>query len=151
MKNQRQARILEIVSKVDFHTQEEITAMLQSEGFKVTQATVSRDLKDLKLTKNMTTNGIYRYTVTKGHEHVGMVKLNNAMVESIVSVKYSMNNVVIKTFPGLAQAVASGVDSLDLESILGCVAGDDTIIIVTVDEESAAEISEKIKELMKTY
>ena len=151
MKNQRQARILEIVSKCDVQTQEEITAILQNDGFKVTQATVSRDLKDLKLTKNMSSSGLYRYTVSRGHEHIGMVKLNNAMVESIVSVKYSMNNVVIKTFPGLAQAVASGVDALNLESILGCVAGDDTIIIVTVDEESSAEISEKIKELMKIY
>ncbi|MBQ9112133.1 MAG: arginine repressor [Clostridia bacterium] len=151
MKNERQARILEIVSRFEVQTQEEITELLQSEGFKVTQATVSRDLKDLKLTKNMTSTGLYRYSVSRGHDHMGMVKLNNAMLESIISVNYSMNNVVIKTFPGLAQAVASSVDALNIDSILGCVAGDDTIIVVTLDEESSAEISEKIKELMKTY
>ena len=151
MKHQRQARILELISSFDVQTQDEITNMLRAEGFKVTQATVSRDIKDLKLIKNMSASGVYRYTVNKGHDHIGMVKLNHAMVESIISVKYSMTTVVIKTFPGRAQAVASGVDSLNLDSVLGCVAGDDTIIVVTVDVESAAEFSEKIKELMKTF
>lgn len=83
------------------------------------------------------------------HDGTGMARLNNAMLESIINVRYSMNNVVIKTYPGLAQAVASSVDALQLESILGSVAGDDTIIIVTLDEESSLEISDKIKELMK--
>jgi transcriptional regulator of arginine metabolism len=151
MKNERQARILEIIAKFEVQTQEEITELLQTEGFKVTQATVSRDLKDLKLTKTMSPSGLYRYTASRSHDHMGKVKLNNAMLESIIDVKYSLNNVVIKTFPGLAQAVASSVDTLDLDSILGCVAGDDTIIVVTQDEESSAEISDKIKELMKTY
>ena len=151
MKNQRQARILEIISSCDVQTQERITEILQSEGFKVTQATVSRDLRDLKLTKSMTASGSYRYVASKMHDNLGVVKINNAMLESIVSVNYSMNNVVIRTFPGLAQAVASSVDALNLDTILGCVAGDDTIIIVTTDEQSSAEISEKFKELMKTY
>ena len=151
MKNERQARILEIIAKFEVQTQEEITELLQMDGFKVTQATVSRDLKDLKLTKVMSPSGLYRYTASRSHDHMGKVKLNNAMLESIISVNYSMNNVVIKTFPGLAQAVASSVDALDLDSILGCVAGDDTIIVVTQDVESSEEISDKIKELMKTY
>lgn len=151
MKSERQARILEMIAKYEVQTQEEITAWLQREGFKVTQATVSRDLRELKLTKHMSASGKYRYTSVKAHEPTGTVKLNHAMVESIVSVKYSLNNVVIKTYPGLAQAVASSVDALALESILGCVAGDDTIIIVTTDEESSAEISENLREMMKIY
>lgn len=151
MKSERQARILEMIAKYEVQTQEEITAWLQREGFKVTQATVSRDLRELKLTKHMSASGKYRYTAVKLHEPTGMVKLNHAMVESIVSVKYSLNNVVIKTYPGLAQAVASSVDALALESILGCVAGDDTIIIVTADGESSAEISENLREMMKMY
>lgn len=149
MKSERQERILEIIEKYEVQTQEEITARLQAEGFKVTQATVSRDLRDLKLTKNMSPSGKYRYTVTKTHDHVGAVKLNHAMLESIIGVKYSLNNVVIKTLPGLANAVASSVDALALDSILGCVAGDDTIIVVTVDEESSEEISDKLKEMMR--
>ena len=73
------------------------------------------------------------------------------MVDSIVSVNYAGNNIVIKTFPGLAQAVASGVDALNIHNILGCVGGDDTIIIVTTDADASRDISEKIKELMKTF
>lgn len=151
MKSKRQERILELVSKYEIETQEEMMSRLQNEGFKVTQATVSRDLKELKLTKTLTARGTYRYTVNQPRHHLGNVKLNNAMVDSIIQVDYSLNNVVIKTYPGLAQAVASGVDALNMHSILGCVAGDDTIIIVTRDSESAVELSEKLMELMKAF
>ena len=151
MKSQRHARILELVSKYEIETQEDMMSRLQSEGFKVTQATVSRDLKELKLAKTLTARGTYRYSVHAGRAHVGNVKLNNAMVDSIIQVDYSFNNVVIKTYPGLAQAVASAVDALNMHSILGCVAGDDTIIIVTRSEECSAELKEKITELMKSF
>ncbi len=150
MKSQRQKRILEIVSSSDIQTQGEITAILKKEGFKVTQATVSRDLRDLNLKKNVSNKGVSRYTYGKGRDNTEIIRLNSAMVDSIVSVKYSMNTVVIKTLPGLAQAVASGVDALELENVLGCVAGDDTIIVVTVDVESSVEICKKIKDIMKT-
>lgn len=149
MKSERQERILEMITKYDIQTQEEITERLNTDGFKVTQATVSRDLRDLGLTKSMSSSGKYCYSLGRAHAHIGTVKLNRAMLESIVDVKYSLNNVVIKTFPGLAQAVASSVDTLEIDSILGCVAGDDTIIVVTADAESSAEISEKLKEMMK--
>lgn len=151
MKSQRQTRILELVSKYEIETQEEMMSRLQSEGFKVTQATVSRDLRELKLMKTLTARGTYRYSVNAGRHHAGNVKLNNAMVDSIIQVDYSFNNVVIKTYPGMAQAVASAVDSLNMHSILGCVAGDDTIIIVTRGQEDSCELSDKIKELMKTF
>lgn len=151
MKSQRQQRILELVSKYEIETQEDMMSRLQSEGFKVTQATVSRDLKELKLTKVLTARGTYRYAVNVGRQLTGSVKFNNAMVDSIIQVEHSLNNIVIKTYPGLAQAVASGVDALNMHSILGCVAGDDTIIIVTRDIESADEISQTLTELMKTF
>ena len=151
MKSQRHARILELVSKYEIETQEDMMSRLQSEGFKVTQATVSRDLKELKLTKTLTARGTYRYAVNTARQHTGSMKLNNAMVDSIIQVDYSLNNVVIKTYPGLANAVASGVDALNMHSILGCVAGDDTIIIITRDEESSAELSRTLTELMKTF
>ncbi len=150
MKTERQNRILELVSKYEIETQEEMIERLRSEGYMVTQATVSRDLKELKLTKALTARGTYRYCVSNGRSTAGNVKLHNAMADSILHVDYSVNNVVIKTFPGLAQAVASSIDAMNMHSILGCVAGDDTIIIVTRDEESSAEISEKLRELMKT-
>ncbi len=151
MKSQRHSRILELISKYEIETQEDMMARLQSEGFKVTQATVSRDLKELKLTKTQSARGTYRYTAGTHSYRTSNVKLNNAMVDSIVQVDYSFNNVVIKTYPGLAQAVASAIDALNMHSILGCVAGDDTIIIVTRGEDSSVEISEKITEIIKAF
>ena len=151
MKSERQNRILELVAKYEIETQEEMIERLRKEGYHVTQATVSRDLKELKLSKALTARGTYRYSVGTNRNHTGSVRLNNAMVDSIVSVNYSMNNVVIKTYPGMAQAVASSVDSLNMHNVLGCVAGDDTIILVTTDAESSIEISTKIRELMKTF
>ena len=151
MKSERQNRILELVSKYEIETQEDMMERLREEGYLVTQATVSRDLKELKLTKALTARGTYRYCVTQGRSPAGNLRLNNAMADSITHVDYSMNNVVIKTYPGLAQAVASAVDSLNMHSILGCVAGDDTIILVTRDEASSQELSQKIRDLMKTF
>lgn len=151
MKSQRQQRILELIAKYEIETQDDMTNRLVAEGFKVTQATVSRDLKELKLTKVQTARGTYRYALSQARHGVGNVKINNAMADSITEVKFSLNNVVIKTYPGLAAAVAFAVDSLNMPSILGCVAGDDTVIIVTIDEASSAELSEKITELMKSF
>ncbi len=151
MKTERQNRILELVAKYEIETQEEMMERLRAEGYMVTQATVSRDLKELKLSKALTARGTYRYCLSAGRTHTGNMRLNNAMADSILHVDYSMNNVVIKTYPGLAQAVASAVDSLNMHNILGCVAGDDTIILVTRDEGSSEEISRKIRELMKTF
>ena len=151
MKSQRQQRILELIAKYAIETQEDMMARLLDEGFKVTQATVSRDLKELKLTKVQTARGTYRYSASQARHSVGNVKLNSAMADSIIDVNYSLNNVVIKTYPGLAAAVAFAVDSLNMPSILGCVAGDDTVIIVTKTVEGSAELSERITELVKSF
>ena len=151
MKSERHNRILDIISKYEIETQDEMLEHVRAEGYKVTQATVSRDLKELKLSKALTARGTYRYCINPMINHTGNVKLNNAMADSIVFVDYSLNNVVIKTYPGLAQAVASAIDSLNMHNILGCVAGDDTIIIVTRNEEASVEISKKIRQIMKTF
>lgn len=151
MKTERHNRILELVSKYEIETQEDMIARLRAEGYMVTQATISRDVKELKLTKALTAHGTYRYCVSQGRSHTGNVRLNNAMADSILHVDYSMNNVVIKTYPGLAQAVASAIDAMNMHSILGCVAGDDTIIVVSRDVESSAQISDKLRELMKAF
>ena len=151
MKSERQNRILELVAKYEIETQEDMIERLRKEGYAVTQATVSRDLKELKLTKTLTSRGTYRYAQPSRHHVATNAKLSRAMVDSITHVDYSLHTVVLKTYPGMAQAVASGVDALNLAEILGCVAGDDTIIIVTRDVETAAELSEKILEMMKTF
>ena len=150
MKNERQNRILELVAAHEIETQDEMLELLRKDGFAVTQATVSRDLKELMLSKALTARGTYRYCVNPARSHTGNVRLNNAMVDSIIHVDYSLNNVVLKTYPGLAQAVASSVDAMNMHQVLGCVAGDDTIIIVTRDEESSVTISETIRKLMKS-
>ena len=150
MKSERQNRILELVKKYEIETQEEMMERLSLEGFAVTQATVSRDLKELKLTKTLTGRGTYKYCVSNGRAHTGNLHLGNAMADSVLHIEHSMNNVVVKTYPGLAQAVASAIDSMNMDGFLGCVAGDDTIIIVSRDVESSEQIGERIRELVKT-
>ena len=152
MKNRRQEKILELISRYEIETQEEMISRLLDEGYNVTQATISRDMRELKLTKVLTAKGTYKYAAgSTRYSSNNSLKINTAIADAIVKVDYALNNIVIKTFPGLAQAVASGVDSLNMDSILGCVGGDDTIIVVTVDEASARELSEKIRELMKVF
>ena len=152
MKSERQNKIRELVSKFEIETQDEMMSLLKEEGFEVTQATVSRDLREMKLSKTLTARGTYRYCIGSGSTHMSAnVRLGSAMADSILTVEYAMNNVVLKTYPGMAQGVALGVDALNHPDILGCVAGDDTIIIVTRGEKSSAEVSEKIRELMKSF
>ena len=138
MKNKRQEKILELIAKYEIETHDDMISRLRDDGYNVTQATISRDMRELKLTKVLTSRGTYKYTVNNSRHRANNVKFNNAVVDSIVSVDYAGNSIVLKTYPGMAQAVASSVDALSVESILGCVGGDDTIIIVTRDEESSA-------------
>ena len=150
MKSERQNAMIDLITRYEIETQEEMMSCLLKEGFKVTQATVSRDLKELKLTKTLTGRGTYKYCVSHGRAHTGNLHLGNAMADSVLHIEHSMNNVVIKTYPGLAQAVASAIDSMNLDGFLGCVAGDDTIIIVTRNTESSEQIGDRIRELVKT-
>lgn len=152
MKSERQARILELIAKYEIETQDDMMNRLRDEGFAVTQATVSRDLRELQLTKSLTARGTYRYSVSSVKNNIrNNSKLSSAMVDSITHVVYSMNNVVIKTYPGMAQAVASGIDAMNMQDILGSVAGDDTIIIITKNEESSSQICERVLEMMKSF
>ena len=151
MKTERQNKILELISRYEIETQDEMIARLRADGFEVTQATISRDMRELKLTKVQTARGTYKYMVDQARVGTERVKLNHAVVDSIVSVDYAGNTIVLKTYPGLAMAVASGVDALNMHDILGCVGGDDTIIIVVRSEEAAAQISANIHDLMKAF
>lgn len=149
MKSDRQNAIIDLIEKYDIETQEDMISRLRVLGYEVTQATVSRDIRELKLTKLLTSGGSYKYVKNKTNHHEGNIKLNHAVVDSITKVDYSANVVVLKTYPGLAMAVASGVDALNLNNVLGCIGGDDTIMIVTRDEQTSAQISENIRELIK--
>ena len=150
MKNRRQGKILELISIYDIGTQEMLMEKLRESGFDVTQATISRDIRELKLARVVTGKGSYKYVPPTTSESTASVKFNGALTESIISVESALNIVVIKTYPGLAQAVATGIDAVENSMIIGCIAGDDTIMVVTRDEKSATVVSQNIKRMIKT-
>ena len=139
MKVKRHNKILEIIENNNIETQEELIAKLKLAGFDVTQATVSRDIM-----------GTYKYVVPKNNSGESQHVYSRALANSIKSVDYSLNNIVIRTYPGMANAVAVGVEALHELDILGCVAGDDCIIIVTRNTESAEVIAHKITKLINS-
>lgn len=149
MKSQRQAKILEIISNKNVETQEQLLAELQDAGFRGTQATVSRDIKELRIVKELTSLGTYRYT-TSSSELSGTfsARLNTIFRECVVSFDYAQNLVVIRTLPGLANAAASAVDAMNMSSVLGSLAGDDTVMIVMRDMNAAASFCGEIKSLL---
>ncbi len=149
MKRNRQEKMLELISRYEIDTQDELITYLRESGFDVTQATVSRDIRELKIAKMTTGKGTYRYVLPKQVDGGAGMKFNTALVDSIVSVEAACNLVVLKTYPGMATAVAVGIDSMNFQQILGCVAGDDTIMVATRDAESAKSIAERFCDLMK--
>ena len=149
MKSNRQKKILELINRYSIETQDDLIDRLEVEGFVVTQATISRDIRELQLSKVLTGKGTYCYVAPKRDELAGGVKFNSALVESIITVEYAQNLVVIKTFPGLANAVASGIDNMAIAEVLGCVAGDDTIFVVTKNETSARHFSDRMRAMMR--
>lgn len=150
MKNLRQEKIIALISRYEIETQEDLIGMLRKEGFQVTQATISRDIRELKLTKVLTGRGSYRYTVPTPSDPLPTIKFNRALANSIIGVDYALNNIVVKTYPGLATAVATGLDSIDSNDILGCVAGDDTIIMIVRTEAAAKDLSARLHALLDT-
>ena len=149
MKSQRQAKIMEIISNRNVETQEQLLAELQGAGFRSTQATISRDIKELRIVKELTSFGTYRYTAAS--DEVGGTfssKLNTIFRECITSFDYAQNIVVIRTLPGLASAAASAVDAMNMSVIVGTIAGDDTVFIVMRDNNAAAAFCGEIKNLL---
>ena len=149
MKRNRQEKMLELISRYEIDTQDELIARLHENGFDVTQATVSRDIRELKIAKMTTGKGTYRYVLPRQVDNTAGMKFNAALIDSIISVDHACNIAVLKTYPGLANAVAVGLDSMNLQQILGCVAGDDTIMVVCRDEESAVSIADRFCDLLK--
>ena len=149
MKNQRQAKIIEIISTRNVETQEQFLAELQKEGFRATQATISRDIKDLRIVKELTSIGTYRYTTT-ANEVAGSFssRLNTIFKECVVSLDYAQNIIVVRTLPGLASAAGSAIDAMNLNSIVGSLAGDDTVMVVMRDGNAAAAFCGEIKNLI---
>lgn len=149
VKTQRQAKILEIVTTRDVETQEQLLQELQDAGFYSTQATISRDIKELRIVKELTSFGTYRYT-TSSKEVTGTfsTRLNTIFRECVTGYDYAQNIVVIHTLPGLASAAGSAVDAMSMSFVLGTLAGDDTVMIVMRDTNAAAAFCSEIKNLL---
>lgn len=148
MKRERQSKIRDIVENHRIDTQDELIRLLRESGFSATQATVSRDIKDLKLTKISDGESGYYYALPSSTASSDINKLNASLTNLIISVRSAMNIIVIRTHPGMAQAVATGIDNIRSSDILGCVAGDDTIFVVVTNEEIAVSLGARIKTLM---
>ena len=149
MKSQRQAKIMEIISTQNVETQEQLLDALREAGFYSTQATISRDIKELRIVKELTSLGTYRYTTTQG-EVSGTFsnRMNTIFRECVTGFDYAQNMVVIHTLPGLASAAASAIDAMGLSIILGTIAGDDTVFVVMRDSNAAAAFCGEIKNLL---
>ncbi len=148
-RNARQATILDIISKKDIETQEELCAELNKLNFNVTQATISRDIKDLKLYKVAGTTKKYKYAYIEGEGDVVTNKMRNLFRECVQSINFANNIIVIKTMRGNGSTAGAFVDSLQLSEIIGSVAGDDTVLIVVNSNENTAPLAERLKEYIR--
>lgn len=149
MKSGRQDKIIELVSKYDIETQEELARRLNEAGFKVTQATVSRDIRELKLSKINLRGGKQKYVVTDTTERDNSEKLTRVMREGYVSSCTASKLVVIHTIPGMAMALAAALDSIDLPGFGGCIAGDDTVFCAIRDGGDENALLEKIRQILE--
>lgn len=150
MKNDRQSMILEIIEREPIDTQEQLQQRLLEQGVSCTQATISRDIKQLHLIKEPVGQGKYRYAVSVQRNKLNVAdKLRTIFRESIVSIESAQNLVVIKTMAGLANAAAAALDSMDIQYVVGSLAGDDTALLIMRDSESAKDFCNEIHEMIK--
>ena len=148
MKTRRQATILDLINEYPIETQEELLYRLKENGFNVTQATVSRDIKELRLLKSLSGDGKYRYTSISNSVIDAQSNINGFFNSSVISVKAAQNMVVIKTLAGMANAICASIDSMDLKGIIGTLAGDDTIFILCRSENTAADFTNKLRKML---
>ena len=148
MKVSRHAKIIELISRYDIETQEELAEYLNRAGFKVTQATVSRDIRDLKLTKISVSGGRQKYVVHRQDEPGMNEKYIRVLRDGYVSMEQAQNILVIKTVSGMAMAVAAAVDAMNWNEVAGCIAGDDTIMCAIRTAEDTAVVMEKIRKIV---
>ncbi|XCP83911.1 arginine repressor [Roseburia hominis] len=148
MKGNRHAKIVELIHQYQIETQEELAQRLVEAGFKVTQATVSRDIRDLKLTKVPAENGRQKYAVLQNEKNVPEEKYIRILKDGFISMDMAQNILVIKTVSGMAMAVAAALDAMQWEEIVGCIAGDDTIMCAVRTVDDTILLIEKMKKLL---
>lgn len=149
MKRQRHEVVVDLINRYDIETQEELAAYLRGEGFDVTQATVSRDIRELKLSKIATGNGKQKYIILKNDDsHLGD-KFIRVLRDGFVSMSMAQNILVIKTVQGMAMAVAAAIDAMKFPEIVGCIAGDDTIMAAVKTVDDTMLVMEKINKILE--
>ncbi len=149
MKVERHSKIVELIGKYEIETQEELAQKLNESGFNVTQATVSRDIRELKLTKMQSDNGKQRYVVLENPRGTSAVKYVRILRDGFVSMDMAQNILVIKTVSGMAMAVAAALDAIQFHEIVGCIAGDDTIMCAIRSVDDTIIVMEKIKKMVE--
>ena len=145
MKKNRHDKIIELINNHEVETQEQLALLLKEAGYDVTQATVSRDIRQMKLTKQVTPDGRQIYVYTTADPEVMHDKYVSVIKAGYVSMDVAGNLLVIRTVSGMAMAVAAAIDALDMPEIIGCIAGDDTIFVAMKSDEIAIELMEKYK------
>ena len=150
MKTKRQTKMLELIKKHDIETQEELSDYLQKEGYQVTQATVSRDIRELKLTKVAMSNGRQKYAaLTEANEDLSE-KYTRVFRDAFVSMDMAQNILVIRTVSGMAMAVAAALDAMHFQEVVGCIAGDDTIMCAVRSSNDTILLMDKIRKLLNS-
>ena len=149
MKVERHSKIVELIGKYEIGTQEELAQMLNGAGFNVTQATVSRDIRELKLTKAQAENGRQRYVVLEAPRGTSAIKYIRILKDGFVSMDMAQNILVIKTVSGMAMAVAAALDAIQMHEIVGCIAGDDTIMCAVRSVDDTIILMEKLKKMVE--
>lgn len=149
MKSERQKKILDLIVKNEIGTQEELQRELQNAGFNVTQATVSRDIREMKLTKVSLSGGKLRYVAYRESDDDLKEKYRNIFREGFLSMDNAQNILVIKTVSGMAMAVAAALDSMDLAEIVGCIAGDDTVMCAVRSIDDTIAVMSELREIIE--
>ncbi len=147
MKYLRQAKILELIARQQIETQEELSEQLKRAGFQVTQATVSRDIKELRLVKIQGADGRSRYSESAQEGDVAP-KYRNILKEAVLSVDFAVNIAVVKCFSGMGMAAATAIDAMEGSDVVGSIAGDDTILVVMRSEEKAGQFTTELKKML---
>ena len=149
MKSARQTMILELIDQYDIDTQDELASMLKARGLKVTQATVSRDIKELRLIKVLSDDGVYKYATVDKAEADLKDRFINIFAHSVLSMSATGNLVVIKTIPGTASAAAEAIDSMRMEEVVGTIAGDNSIFIAVKDTVDTGALIWRFQAMLK--
>lgn len=149
MKRSRHDKIIEIIARNDVETQEQLACLLKEAGYDVTQATVSRDIRQMKLSKQVTEDGKQKYVYSIADSEAMQDKYVSVIKAGYVSMDVAQNLLVIKTVSGMAMALATAIDALDLPEVVGCIAGDDTIMIAIKTNEEAIQAMEKFREMLR--